>query len=245
MTDAVTTEVFANLFKAIVDEMAWVVLRSSHTTFVKETQDFGVALVTEAGETFAAPYGSGAPTMIGMPMQAGTRAVAQWEPGDVLVTNDPYSSGGMVMHLNDLYVFRPIFADGALLCFAWAFIHCTDVGGYAPGSIDMQNGEVFQEGLRLRPVKLFKGGKINQEVWDIFADNCRIPALNWGDLTACLAALAKAEQRMQRLAQRYGLDAVRGPSLPPSIVPSRSRATCCGGSRRGNIASSITSRTTT
>jgi N-methylhydantoinase B len=210
MTDAVSTEVFANLFKAIVDEMAWVVLRSSHTTFVKETQDFGVALVTEAGETFAAPYGSGAPTMIGMPMQAGTRAVAQWEPGDVLVTNDPYSSGGMVMHLNDLYVFRPIFVDGALLCFAWAFIHCTDVGGYAPGSIDMQNGEVFQEGLRLRPVKLFKGGKINQEVWDIFADNCRIPALNWGDLTACLAALAKAEQRTQRLVQRYGLDAVRG-----------------------------------
>ncbi len=193
MSDAVTTEVFANLFKAVVDEMAWVVLRSSHTTFVKETQDFGVALVTEAGETFAAPYSSGAPTMIGMPMHAGTRAFAQWEPGDVLITNDPYSSGGMVMHLNDLYVFRPIFADGELLCFAWVFIHCTDVGGYAPGSIDMQNGEVFQEGLRLRPVKLFKAGQINQEVWNIFADNCRIPALNWGDLTACLAALAKAE----------------------------------------------------
>ena len=210
MTDAVTTEVFANLFKAIVDEMAWVVLRSSHTTFVKETQDFAVALVTEAGETFASPYGSGATTMIGMPMHAGTRAFAQWEPGDVLVTNDPYSSGGMVMHLNDLYVFRPIFAEGELLCFAWAFIHCTDVGGYAPGSIDMQNGEVFQEGLRLRPVKLFRGGAINQEVWDIFADNCRIPALNWGDLTACLAALAKAEQRMQRLAQRYGIGAIRG-----------------------------------
>ncbi len=210
MTDAVTTEVFANLFKAIVDEMAWVVLRSSHTTFVKETQDFAVALVTEAGETFASPYGSGATTMIGMPMHAGTRAFTHWEPGDVLVTNDPYSSGGMVMHLNDLYVFRPIFAEGELLCFAWAFIHCTDVGGYAPGSIDMQNGEVFQEGLRLRPVKLFRRGEINQEVWDIFADNCRIPALNWGDLTACLAALAKAEQRMQRLAQRYGIDAVRG-----------------------------------
>ncbi len=209
MTDAVTTEVFANLFKAIVDEMAWVVLRSSHTTFVKETQDFAVALVTNAGETFASPYGSGATTMIGMPMHAGTRAFEQWDLGDVLVTNDPYSSGGMVMHLNDIYVFRPVFAEGELLCFAWAFIHCTDVGGYAPGSIDMQNGEVFQEGLRLRPVKLFRRGEINQEVWNIFADNCRIPALNWGDLTACLAALAKAEQRMQRLAQRYGLGAVR------------------------------------
>ncbi len=207
--DAITTEVFANLFKAVVDEMAWVVLRSSHTTFVKETQDFGVALVTPEGETFASPLGSGATTMIGMPMHAGTQAFAHWEPGDVLITNDPYSSGGMVMHLNDIYVFRPIFVDSTLLCFAWAFIHCTDVGGYAPGSIDMQNGEVFQEGLRLRPVKLFRRGEINQEVWDIFADNCRIPALNWGDLTACLAALGKAEQRMQRLAQRYGVAAVQ------------------------------------
>ncbi|MEJ0020646.1 MAG: hydantoinase B/oxoprolinase family protein [Acetobacteraceae bacterium] len=209
MTDAITTEVFANLFKAVVDEMAWVVLRSSHTTFVKETQDFAVALVTPEGETFASPYGSGATTMIGMPMHAGTRAFADWAPGDVLITNDPYSSGGMVMHLNDLYVFRPIFAEGELLCFAWAFIHCTDVGGYAPGSIDMQNGEVFQEGLRLRPVKLYRAGELHQEVWDIFADNCRIPALNWGDLTACLAALGKAETRMQRLAQRYGLAAIR------------------------------------
>ena len=62
-----------------------------------------------------------------------------WEPGDVLITNDPTRRGGMVMHLNDIYVFRPVFVDGRLLCFAWAFIHCTDVGGYAPGSIDMQN----------------------------------------------------------------------------------------------------------
>ena len=79
--DAVTTEVFANLFKAIVDEMAWVVLRSSHTTFVKETQDFAVALVTIEGETFASPYGSGATTMIGMPMRvAGSARLAAREP---------------------------------------------------------------------------------------------------------------------------------------------------------------------
>src|SRR5215211_2956641 len=140
--DAIGVEVFANLFKAVVDEMAWVVLRSSHTTFVKETQDFGVALVTPEGEQFAYPY----------------------------------STRGMVMHLNDIYVFRPVFVEGRLLCLAWAFIHCTDVGGYAPGSIDMQNNEVFQEGLRLRPVKLFRRGELAQDLWNIFADNCRIPS---------------------------------------------------------------------
>lgn len=206
--DAVSVEIFANLFKAVVDEMAWILLRSSHTTFVKETQDFAVALVTPEGETFAYPYGAGATPIMGVPMHAGTKAVTDWAPGDVLMTNDPYSTGGMVMHLNDIYLFQPIFADGALLCFAWTFIHCTDVGGYAPGSIDMQNNEVFQEGLRLRPVRLYRGGVLNTELWNIFADNCRIPALNWGDVTACTAALNKANERMRRLTQRYGLEAV-------------------------------------
>jgi N-methylhydantoinase B len=201
--DAISVEIFANLFKAVVDEMAWVVLRSSHTTFVKETQDFGVALVTPEGEMFAYPYGSGATPLMGVVMDSVT-ALSGWEEGDVLITNDPYATRGMVMHLNDIYVFRPIFVEGKLLCFAWAFIHCTDVGGYAPGSIDMQNNEVFQEGLRLRPVKLFKAGTLNDEVWNIFADNCRIPSLNWGDMTACVAALTKAEERLRRLAQRYG-----------------------------------------
>ena len=205
---AVETEILTNLFKAVVDEMAWILLRSSHTTFVKETQDFAVSLVTPEGEVFAYPYGSGATPIMGVPMHAGTQAVADWAPGDVLITNDPYTTGGMVMHLNDIYLFRPIFVDGALLCFAWTFIHCTDVGGYAPGSIDMQNNEVFQEGLRLRPVRLFRGGELNRELWQVFADNCRIPSLNWGDITACTAALAKAETRMQRLAERYGRAAV-------------------------------------
>jgi N-methylhydantoinase B len=202
--DAISDEVFANLFKAIVDEMAWIVLRSSHTTFVKETQDFAVSLVTTEGEIFAYPYGSGATPIMGVPMHAGTQAFDDWQPGDVMMTNDPYTTGGMVMHLNDIYLFKPLFVEGRLLCFAWTFIHCTDVGGYAPGSIDMRNNEVFQEGLRLRPVKLMRQGVLNQEVWNIFSDNCRIPALNWGDITACIAALDKAEQRMARLAERYG-----------------------------------------
>jgi N-methylhydantoinase B len=207
--DAISVEVFANLFKAIVDEMAWIVLRSSHTTFVKETQDFAVSLVTPEGEIFAYPYGSGATPIMGVPMHAGTQAFDDWQPGDVMMTNDPYSTGGMVMHLNDIYLFRPIFAEGRLLCFAWTFIHCTDVGGYAPGSIDMRNAEIFQEGLRLRPVKLMRQGALNQEVWNIFSDNCRIPALNWGDLTACMAALEKAERRMARLVERYSYTAVQ------------------------------------
>ena len=104
--DAIGVEVFANLFKAVVDEMAWVVLRSSHTTFVKETQDFGVALVTPEGEQFAYPYGSGATPLMGVAMASVTEAI-DWEEGDVVITNDPYSTRGTVMHLNDIYVYPP------------------------------------------------------------------------------------------------------------------------------------------
>ena len=109
--DAIGVEVFANLFKAVVDEMAWVVLRSSHTTFVKETQDFGVALVTPEGEQFAYPYGSGATPLMGVAMDSVTQAM-DWEEGDVVITNDPYATRGTVMHLNDIYVYRPVFVDG-------------------------------------------------------------------------------------------------------------------------------------
>src|SRR6476646_4497026 len=93
--DAIGVEVFASLFTAVVDEMAWVVLRSSHTTFVKETQDFGVALVTPEGEQFAYPYGSGATPLMGVAMASVTEAI-EWQEGDVVITNDPYATRGTV-----------------------------------------------------------------------------------------------------------------------------------------------------
>ncbi|MFZ0215707.1 MAG: hydantoinase B/oxoprolinase family protein, partial [Candidatus Dormiibacterota bacterium] len=208
-TDAISVEIFANLFQAIVDEMAWIVLRSSHTTFVKETQDFSTGLVTPEGEMFATPYALGAPSLACAPMGPGTTSSEVWEPGDTLITNDPYTTAGMVMHLNDVYLFRPIFVAGRLLCFGWAFIHSTDVGGSAPGSIDMKNYEVFQEGLRLRPVKLHRAGELNQQIWDVLGDNSRVPNLNKGDITALLSALDSAERRIHRLAERRGADGVR------------------------------------
>ncbi len=213
---------------------------------MKETQDFAVSLVTNEGEIFAYPYGSGATPIMGVPMHAGTKAFDDWQPGDIMMTNDPYSTGGMVMHLNDIYLFKPIFVDGRLLCFAWTFIHCTDVGGYAPGSIDMRNNEVFQEGLRLRPVKLMRQGALNQELWNIFADNCRIPALNWGDITACIAALDKV-----RAAAWLGWSNATATrpcsrqSVPRSTARNSSPARCWRASRRANTASTSISRTTT
>ncbi|MFZ0216089.1 MAG: hydantoinase B/oxoprolinase family protein, partial [Candidatus Dormiibacterota bacterium] len=207
--DGVTVEIFANLFRAVVDEMAWVVLRSAHTTFVKETQDFATGLITPEGEMFSSPLNGGASVSTLVPMHAGTHAREQWRPGDVLLTNDPYSTGGMVTHLNDIFVFRPIFAGEELVCFAWAFIHFTDVGGAAPGSIDMQNRELYQEGLRIRPRLLFRQGVFDDGLWTMLADNSRIPDLNWGDMSALLSSLEIADRRVRHLVETHGLEQVR------------------------------------
>ena len=201
--DAVGTEIFANLFRAIVNEMGWIIQRSAHTTFVKETLDFGAALVTPEGEQFAVVDATGVTAMLGVPMAPGINAFADWAPGDVAITNDPYATAGMVTHLNDIYFLKPLFSDGELICFAWAFVHCSDVGGKVPGSIDGANSEVFQEGLRIQPAKLYQKGVLNQGLVDLISSNCRSPEMNWGDLNAAAASLNRAEERLTQLIARY------------------------------------------
>lgn len=205
---SIVDEVLANLFQAIVDEMASKVLRSAYTTFIKETQDFGTGLVTPGGELFAYPGALGAKSLMGIHLGAGVDPAHGWEPGDVLITNDPYSTRGMVMHLNDFYVFRPIFAGDLLLGFSWGFIHATDVGGRVPGSIAADSREIYEEGLILRPTKLYRRGVLDESVRHIIEDNCRIPADNWGDISALVAAVASGESRVLRLVEKYGPEAV-------------------------------------
>ncbi len=207
---AINTEIFANLFRAIVNEMGWIIQRSAHTTFVKETLDFGTALVTPEGEQFAVVDATGVTALVGVPMAPGIAAFSDWAPGDVAITNDPYTTAGMVTHLNDVYFLKPIFAGGELLCFAWAFIHCSDIGGKVPGSIDGTNGEIFQEGLRIKSTKLYRAGVLNQDIVDMISSNCRSPEMNWGDLGAALSGLNRAQERLHQLVARYDPETVRG-----------------------------------
>ena len=186
---AIETEIFANLFRSIVNEMGWIIQRSAHTTFVKETMDFGTALVTPEGEQFAVNDSTGVNALIGTPMAPGIEAFTDWAPGDVAITNDPYTTAGMVTHLNDVFFLKPLFVDGEILCFVWAFIHCSDIGGKVPGSIDGTNREVFQEGLRIKSTKLYRAGVLNQDMVNVITSNCRSPEMNWGDLGAAISGL--------------------------------------------------------
>jgi len=207
--DKVLLEVLRNRFQAIVNEMGTVIQRTGHTMFIKETADFGSVLVSPDGEIFSAPLNVGVTVLIGTPMGDAIRAVDGYEEGDVLIANDPSSTGAMSTHLPDLYVWRPIFADGRLLCFAWTFLHCSDIGGKVPGSISPTSFDLFQEGFVIPPTKLMKRGELNHEFLGILNKNSRIPEQNWGDLKALLAALAIGERRVHGLVERYSEETVR------------------------------------
>jgi N-methylhydantoinase B len=208
-TDKILLEVLNNRFTGIVEEMGYIIHRASFTVFVKETWDFDSALVTPEGEIFCYPRNIGVTNMLGMHMGDAIRCFTDYQPGDVVVTNDPHRTRGMCTHLPDIMMFRPIFAGGRLLGFAWCFIHSSDVGGLVPGSISPTAFDKFQEGISIPPTKLFKAGVLNQELLDLILANCRIPEQNWGDMKALVAALTVCERRMGDVVAQYGEDVVR------------------------------------
>lgn len=206
-TDPVRTEIFRNRFQGIVDEMGQLLMRAAHTVFVKETQDFVVALVTPEGEVFAASRKVGIWIAVGMPFATVLRAVPL-APGEIGITNSPDGSRGLVTHLPDVFLWKPIYQEGALICYAALFIHCTDIGGIVPGSVSVTAREQRQEGIELPPRVFSSGGQVDETLLDLFAVNSRIPEQNRGDIAAMVAALGQAEDRLHELLARYGSEEV-------------------------------------
>ena len=204
--DPVRTEVMRNRFAAIAEEASNVAYRTAYTTFVKQTQDYQVALANADGEFFAYPYRAGVTSSVCQNVRGlvDLFGIDTLEPGDIIVTNDPFSGDALCTHTMDIHLLRPVFRDGKPIAFGWAFIHASDIGGSVPGSISPTNYEVFQEGVRMRPNLLYRKGVLNEQLWNFFADNSRIPDLIWGDLQAMMAGLALLDDRTQELCDRYG-----------------------------------------
>jgi N-methylhydantoinase B len=209
--DPVLTAVMHNRFTAIVEEASAALYRTAHTTFVKLVQDFQCALATRDGEVFAYPSRSGVNSFIGIPIQGllDNIDIDTLRPGDCFITNDPFSTDGMVTHIMDMTIVRPIFYADEVIAFSWAYVHVSDIGGSVPGSISPTSTEVFQEGIRIRPVKLYQGGELNTDIVGIMMDNSRIPSAMWGDFQAMLSAMKTMERRLVTICDRYGVDAVR------------------------------------
>ncbi len=210
--DPVRTEIMRNRFAAMAEEAATVAFRTAHTTFVKQTQDFQVALARPEGEFFAYPVMSGVTSSCGQSIAGFLQAFAADPPapGDVLISNDPFGSAGLATHTMDIHLVMPIFAPGVfggdeLVCFAWSFVHASDIGGAVPGSISPDLTEIYQEGIRLRPAKLYRRGVASHDIANILRDNSRIGDDVWGDLEAMLAAMRLLERRVHELIARVGI----------------------------------------
>ena len=206
--DNVTLEILANHCAAAAESMAFTLYRTAHSTFVKETEDFTTGLTTPDGQTFATPTDLGATWFVGLNYGNVINAFDDYEDGDICMTNDPYS-GYVCTHPPDMHLWKPIFHDGEVVCFAVGHVHNTDVGGAVPASLSRTLTEVHQEGIRIPPTKLYSAGVLNQPVLDIIRTNVRVPDQNWGDLKAQVAAMNTGERKVKEIIARFGVETFR------------------------------------
>ena len=156
--DPVTQHVVGNALASIADEMATTIFRTAHSTVVRDGMDFSAALCDADGETVAQAVT--VPFHLGSVPHALDTLRAKWgdrmRPGDVFVMNDPFDGG---IHLQDIFVFRPVFLGETLVGYATTTAHHGDVGGRLPGSAACDNTEIFQEGIRLPWLRLYDRGE--------------------------------------------------------------------------------------
>ncbi len=202
--DPVTLEILNNKVAAVAEEMCVTLQRTGRTLYVKETADFACALAGLDGRFFAYPRSIGVSGFVGLECAPTIEAVGDLEPGDVILTNDPYYSHGLATHLPDLQVIAPYFHEDRVVAYGWCFVHCSDIGGRVPSSISPTNHEIYQEGLRIPPVKLMRGGELNGDVALFLNANSRTPDANMGDIRAMLAALDTGGRRIRQIIAQHG-----------------------------------------
>ena len=202
--DAVTLEILNNKLTALTEEMCHILQRTGRTLYVKETADFCCAVADRHGRFFAYPRGIGVSGFVGLNSLPVIEAVDDLQPGDVIITNDPYRSRGLATHLPDLQLLMPWFIDGEIVAWGWAFLHASDVGGRVPSSISPTNSDIYQEGLQIPPVKLLRAGQPDQTLMQLLAANSRTGEANAGDIQAMLAALNAGYARLQQIVRQHG-----------------------------------------
>jgi N-methylhydantoinase B len=198
-------KVLANFCSAAADAMAFTLMRTAHSAFVKETEDFSCQVVTHEGLAFANPRQFGAPWYSGIDYAPLISMFEEYEDGDICITNDPYS-GFVATHSPDIHIWKPVFHEGKIACFVVGHIHNTDVGGAVPASLSRSLSEIEQEGLRIPPVKLVRKGRLDPFIIDMMKANVRMPEQNIGDLHAQIASVNIGERKMQEIVARFGFD---------------------------------------
>ena len=205
--DPVTFEVLKNSFITAVDQMAEQILRTCYS-FVIYNRDFSNALNDARGDSFA--QGNGDISVHVGTLHYTCKEVIRFfgddmHPGDVFMVNDPYAGG---THFSDVRLIRPIFVGEEIIGYAQSNGHWSDMGGSVPGSFDVMAKDMFREGLRITPVRIFDRGRFCRDVAHLIASNTRDPASLIGDMQAQAEATHVSAREILRLVDKYGKDTV-------------------------------------
>ncbi|MDA1098114.1 MAG: hydantoinase B/oxoprolinase family protein [Proteobacteria bacterium] len=203
--DPITLEILRNSLRSITDETYIALTKAAYSTNIKERRDHSTALTDAQGRLVVQAENSlpiHLASMLGMMERLLEKyRVEDLTEGDIFVANDPYVAGGT--HLPDVNLAMPVFVDGELLGFVCNIAHHADIGGMTPGSMAGGMSEIYQEGLRIPLVRLFAGGELVQDIFDLLLLNVRVPHERRGDYFAQVAACRLGARRLQELSRRY------------------------------------------
>src|ERR1700759_3623790 len=204
--DPITRSVVQHRLSSIVTEMGEAMLRTTYSQILNSSRDFSIAICDTQSRLIA--QADHIPIHVGA-LPWATRAVEERfkeiAPGDVFLLNDPYHGGS---HLPDVTAFVPVFAGGRRLLWTVVRAHQSDIGGAAHGAYNPYATGVWQEGLRIPPIKLYEAGRLRDDILDMLALNVRNPHDFRGDLAAMIGAAHLGERRMPNLFAELGAPTV-------------------------------------
>lgn len=208
--DPITLEIVRSGLKACAQRITRRMIRSANSFIVKEMEDCSASILDVHGQLLAEEAGP--------PIQLNTVGIclktilehylpaSEWKPGDVVLTNDPYAGGESLAatHANDYLVFAPVFFESSLVAFTGLMVHHMDIGAMHMGSRGWGT-EIFQEGVRIPPIKLVEGGVFDRKVMDVILTNTRTPDIHENDIVSQLASVQVACDDVSELFRKYGV----------------------------------------
>lgn len=197
--DPVTLDILENALRNARIEMDATLFRTAMSPGIREQGDAFPLIADHKGQMVVGQFGSFINGFL-------DEYNGEIEEGDMIWLSDPYSCQGAVSHNNDWLILLPIFRKGRLVSWAAMFGHQTDVGGKVPGSLPTDGGSIFEEGVRIPPVKIYKKGVYQQDIVDLVIHQVRMPAWCRSDLNALIASCRMAERRVHEMCERFGDD---------------------------------------
>lgn len=203
--NAVEIEIARNRLASIAEEVGMTLIRTSYSPNIKDRRDCSAGIYGPDGELIS--QAEHIPLHLGLMPTLIANVIAEYgsgnlRPGDVLMTNNPYLGGS---HLPDMCVITPIFAEDQIVALVATMAHHVDVGGITPGSMATHATEIFQEGIRVPPIRLFVGGELQRETLSLLLMNIRTADKTRGDLMAQVAANRLGERRILELVEEWGV----------------------------------------